>query len=453
MMDYKAIRPKKLLGIRISALLEMAVFFLSVLLLNAFMDASSPRFIESWPHPFWIIILLLSVQYGSNEGLLAVLLATLLLLVGNLPDQRIDQDVYAWVLSIVAQPLMWLLAAVILGEIRMRHIRERDRLAQELKESKAREETFATAYETVRQRKERLELSVAAQVRTETAAYRAAKAMETLDPDQVVEGVATMVESAMGAEKFSLYLLEGEVLQRKLTHGWSEQDEDAYDAVYRVQDPIYQAIIARKDTLCVINEEQERILASHGILASPLLDTSTGRVLGMLKIERIPFLELNLNTVETFRALCEWIAIALTNARYYQSAVSDTTVNPEHNLMTRSFFNRYRDYITALARRLKFNVFMLGVTVTNHDALDAEMRIRLARLLSETVDKTLRNVDFAFDYQQDISHYAVVLPATDARGAEIVRDRIEKELQRVVNQQVRGARFAFTLTALHEVQG
>jgi polysaccharide biosynthesis protein PelD len=450
MMNDRYVTQRKIMGLRVSALIEIALFFVIALLLG-WVTGASPRFIDTSPHPFWIIVLLISVQYGSNEGLLAVLVASLVLLLWNIPSQEIGQDFYGWLLDIMANPLMWLIAAVVIGEIRLRHIRERDVLISELHESQDREKTFAVSYEQVRARKERLELNIAGQVRTETAAYRAAKAMEKLDPNQVIEGVATMVESALGAEKFSLYLLEGDVLQRALTHGWSEQDEDTQDAEYRSQSPLYQAIIGKKETLCVINEVQERLLAGKGVLAGALQDTSTGNVLGMLKIESLPFLDMNLNTVETFRALCEWIAIALTNARHYQTAVEDSTVNPDHNLMTRSFFNRYRDYITALAKRLKFNVFMLGITVSNHDSLDADTQIRLARVLSEIVDKTLRNVDFAFDYQQDISHYALILPATDARGAEIVRERIEKELQRVASQQVRGARFAFALSALHEV--
>lgn len=449
-MSYPFQTQQKVAGLRLSALLEIVLLLLLFLAIG-WATGSSPRLIAVSPHPFWIIVLLISVQYGSNEGLIAVLACSLVLLVGNLPTQQIDQDFYGWLLHIMANPLMWLIAAVVLGEIRMRHIRERDALANELINAHEREKTFAESYEKVRTRKERLELNVASQVRTETAAYRAAKAIEKLDPAHVIEGAATMVESALGAEKFSLYLLEGDSLQRTLTHGWSEHDTQTLGDGYRSQNGVYQAIIGRKETLSVVNESHERILAGQGVLAGPLLDTQTGQVLGMLKIESLPFLEMNLNTVESFRALCEWIAMALSNARNYQTAMNDTTVNPEHNLMTRSFFTRYREYIVALAKRLKFNVFMLGITVANHDTLDADAQIRMARILADTVDKTLRNVDFAFDFQQDTSHYALILPATDAQGAQIVREKLEKELQRLSSQQVRGARFAFALSALHEV--
>ncbi len=440
---------RRFLGLRASAIVEIFAFFVIALVIQ-YLFGTSPRFIDSWPHPFWVIVILISAQYGSNEGLFAVLAASLVLLVGNLPEQRIDQDFYDWLLEVAARPMMWLVTAVILGEIRLRHIRERDILRNELEDSRRRESTFADSYEKVRARKERLELNIASRVRTETDALRAAKAIEKLNPDQVIDGVTSMVSSAIGAEKFSLFLLNRDTLSRHLTEGWTEEDEDALNTSYRAQDHLYQAVIARKETLCVINEEHEHILDGQGILAGPLLDTETGNIIGMLKIEAMPFLELNLEAVESFRALCEWIALAISNARYYQSAVSDTTVNPEHNLMTKGFFNRYRDYITALARRLKFNVFTLNVDVVNHTSLDADTRIKVARILSKTVDKTLRNVDFAFDHQQSGGHYAIVLPATDKKGAKIVQEKIEKALLKATNKEARGVHYTFTLNALHE---
>lgn len=440
---------RKIAGLRVSALVEIAIFFAIAFLLEMALDVS-PRYMDTWPHPYWAIVLIVSVQYGSNEGLVAVFAATLALLLFNFPEQRIDQDFYGWIFSIFIRPLMWLVAAVVLGEISLRQIRKRYELQKELDESHERETTFARNYEQAKARKEKLELNIAGQLRTETASYRAAKAIEKLNPNDVVEGVTNLVKSSLGPEKFSLYMLNGDVLEQRMHSGWGEQDIAGAEPEYRSHTQLYQSVIGRKEVLSVVNEEHERILSGQGIIAGPLLDTETNTVLGMLKIEDMPFLELNLNTIETFRAICEWIALAMTNAEHYQSAVNDSTVNPEHNLMTRSFFNRYKDYITALAQRLKFNVYTLTVNVANSDALDADTRITVARLLSDAVGKSLRSVDFAFDHQQTSGNFAIILPATDAKGATIVRDKIEKELLASAAKKARNAQFAFSLSPLHE---
>ncbi len=439
-----------IIGLRRSALLEMAIFFVVTLLL-AWAFAESPRFIEAWLHPFFIIVVLIAVQYGSNEGIFCAIAASLVLLIDNLPARQINEDTYAWLFEVSKLPLTWLLIAVVLGELRQRHIRERNDLVGELRGSLEREKTFAKNYEQVKERKERLELNIAGRVRTEIGAFRAAKGVGKLEPEQVIEGVMKMVRSATGAEKFSIYLHSENQLRKHLTEGWNDADEQTLPANYRFDDAMFQAIVVRREMLSVRNGENEKTLAKQGILAAPLLDTETGEVLGMLKIEAISFLEFSMETMEIFKALCEWIALAILNARYYQTAIDDSMVNPEHNLMTRSFFNRYRDYITALARRLKFNVFMLNVAVANYEGLGADEQVRVARALAQTVDATLRNVDFAFDHQQVNGSYGIILPATDVAGAQIVRDKIERELQKLTGQNMRGVRFNFSLSALHEV--
>jgi polysaccharide biosynthesis protein PelD len=440
----------RFLGLRRSALIEMIAFF-AITMALAYFFADSPRFINAWVHPFFIIVILMSAQYGSNEGLVCAILSSIVLLLGNLPERHINQDAYAWLFEVAKLPICWLIIAVVLGELRQRHIRERQELIEQLRASSEREKTFSKHYEQVKERKERLELSIAGRVKTEIGALRAAKSIEKLDPDHVLEGVMKMVRSSLGAEKFSIYLMEDNQLRLHSNYGWSETDEQNMATVYRFDEPLFQSIVVRRELLTIRNVDGEKLLAKQGLIASPLYDTESGQIIGMLKIEAISFLEFNIETVEIIKAICEWIALAISNARYYQTAVDETVVNPEHNLMTRSFFNRYKDYITALARRLRFNVFMLNVTVLNYETMPADEQIKIARGLAEVVDGTLRNVDFAFDHQQTNGSYGIILPATDVNGAQIVRDKIEKQLQKVAAQNMRGARFNFSLTALHEV--
>jgi polysaccharide biosynthesis protein PelD len=441
---------RRFLGLRVSALIEIAIFFVIMFLINN-LSGASPRFINTSPHPYWIIVLVISAMYGSMEGLVAVFVASLALLLFNVPEQGVNQDLYAWLYDISINPIMWLVGAVIIGEIAQRHLRRLSETREELEDSREREATFAKYYEQAKSRKEKLELNIAGQLRTETAAYRAAKAIEKLHPDDVIDGVNDLVTSVMGCEKFSLYMLDGDVLRRRTNSGWDISDTETMHEEFRSHTQLYQSIIGRRELLSVVNEEHERILAGEGVIAGPLVDPDSKAVLGMLKIEHMPFTELNLNTVETFRAICEWITLAFINAEHYQTAVEGSTVNPEHNLMTRSFFNRYKDYISALAQRLKFNVYSLNISIANHAALDANTRITVAKMLSQTVQNTLRSVDFAFDYQQNSGSYAIILPATDAKGADVVRRKIEKELLGASAKQARDAQFAFSLSPIHEV--
>src|SRR3546814_2467936 len=90
---------------RITALLEIALFLAGALLLDRYVFAGD-RFASVQPHPFWIIILLMAAQYGTGEALLAAVASTAALLIGNIPDQPIDQDIYAYILELARNPIL-----------------------------------------------------------------------------------------------------------------------------------------------------------------------------------------------------------------------------------------------------------------------------------------------------------------------------------------------------------
>lgn len=439
-------KPKTIGGMRASALAEIALFFILMLLLDQ-LALDGTRYWSAEPHPFWIIVLLIACQYGTAEGLLAAGLATFLLLFGNLPPKAIGQDMYAYLLAVAKLPLLWMVTAVTLGEIRLRHIRERDLLQDELRQAREREEKIAESYEWVKEIKERMELRIAGQLRSSIAIYQAAKAMETLSPTELLGGIESMVKAVMNPDQFSIFLLEQEGLTVTVTHGWKEKAP--HPRRYDARSDLYRAIVGGKQTVCAANPAQEQVLAGQGILASPLIDKETGEIAGMLKIERLGFTDLNLSSVEAFTALGEWAGMALINARKYQVAKSASMINPDHNLMTYSYFQRFTDYMIALGKRVGFDVTMVVIRVANPDALDLLARKQVARILSEVVDSALRSIDLAFEYQAQSEEYSVVLPATGRQGADLVVGKIRRDLYQRTGRIVREADFSFIVQPLY----
>ena len=164
---------KTILGIRLSALVEIIGGLALLTLIDAAFFAGD-RFWAVNPHPFWIIVLLMAAQYGTAEGLLAAVMATLFYLVGNVPPAQEGVNHYDWIFSLSINPVLWLIAGWILGELRQRHIRERSHLQRELEEAQQRETLIADSYKFVRGRKESLEVQVSGQLTSSIEAYRAA---------------------------------------------------------------------------------------------------------------------------------------------------------------------------------------------------------------------------------------------------------------------------------------
>ena len=439
---------REILGLRLSAIIEMVVGLVVLTAIDvALMDGT--RFWTVNPHPFWIVVLLIAAQYGTAEGLLAAVLSTVFLLVGNIPAAQEGMAHFTYIYTLSINPILWLIGGWVLGELRQRHVRERAHLLRELDDSQQREDLISESYSFVKGRKESLEIQVSGQLASSVEAYRAAKSVETLDPKSVMQGVERLVKSVLGPQKFSLYLFHDNKLSATIIHGWSSADKYAQEI--DSFSPIYQAVVGQRDLLVVANEQHEVSLDGQGILAGPILDPDSGRVIGMLKIEQLDFTSLSLNTVETFRALTEWIGTALINARNYQTVKSDAIVNPERNILSYSYFKRQSDYMAKLAKRVNFNLSMLVIKLNDAKTLSDADRITVARQIGESVRSVLRSVDLAFDYQTDGEEYSILLPATPQAGASIVRDKIVKDMETALRGKS-GISFNYIVSALHEVR-
>lgn len=444
---YQPLEEKStVMGLRASALFETVAFLLVMLVCNYFFGAGD-RFWGVEPHPFWVIVVLIAVQYGTSEGVMAAVLASVALLFGNTPEQQLNQDMYAYLYEILHLPVLWLIGGVVVGELRQRHVREREYLQKELAEARKREEVIAESYHKVKTLKERLELKIASQLRASVNTYRAARAIEKTHPSDVLQGVQELVRSVMQPEKFSVYLLGNDGLTSTVTYGWQEGDN--FPQHYSPTDSLYKEVVGNQHVLCIANRDHERILKDQGVLAGALVDNETGEINGMLKIEKIGFLDLNLSTIETFHAICEWVGMALVNAHKYQDAKQGSMLNPDHNLLSYGYFRRYTDYISALAKRVGFPVHMVVVRLVNSDKMSAEQRVKAARSISGAVKEALRAVDLAFDYQKDGAEYSIILPATNRAGAKIVLTKLEEGIRKKLPKSV-PADFALTIHTIHE---
>ncbi len=441
---------KTAFGIRSTAIIEILAIIFLTWLADFFSGAPHTLFFDVSPHPLWIAVLLVTVQYGTAEGVLAAVACTAaLLILGGIPERTISMKGYEYTLYILKNPLLWLIAAVFLGELRMRHVRERQALLNQNRDIQVQANTIADNYERVRGAKERLEARVAGQFRSSLQAYQAAKQIEKLHPSDVLQGVEEIITSVLAPEKFSVWLLSKEGMETTITYGWKEGE--AYDTFIPADFELYRQIVGKQQVMHVANADYERALQGQAVIAGPLFSTETGEIVGMLKVEKLGFSDLSLTTVETFRSICDWVAMAFINARRYQEAKADTVFNAEHNMMTYGYFQRYTDYITALAKRLRFDVNMIVVKLAHADRLPAEERADVAKSLGTAVNDVLRSVDLAFDYHKTGEEYSIVLPATNRPGADVVLDKLKSAVAKRLPDNMRNVDFVYSVHTVHQV--
>ncbi len=95
------------------------------------------------PSPYWLPILLLSLQYGTVAGLLAAGLATFAYVMNGLPEQNIDEHHFAYLLRVWSLPILWIGVSLVLGQFRMRQIELKQQLKTGLRQRTKEAEALA----------------------------------------------------------------------------------------------------------------------------------------------------------------------------------------------------------------------------------------------------------------------------------------------------------------------
>ena len=215
---------RTILGVRLSALIETIVF-LSVLVVLNLLFGSGDRFANVNPHPFWIIILVMSVQYGTAEGVMAALLATLFFYGGNIPQVRFDESLFEYRVRIASLPVLWMLTAIILGEMRTRIAYEREKY-QKLAEDATREaREISSTYEVLKEKKEFLEVKLASEHRTLAVTYHSLRNLESMNPGHILFAFRDLISEITNPKKFSIYAYSDEGFEAIIHEGWEENED------------------------------------------------------------------------------------------------------------------------------------------------------------------------------------------------------------------------------------
>jgi GGDEF domain-containing protein len=264
------------------------------------------------------------------------------------------------------------------------------------------------------------------QATTAVQLYRAVQAADRLDVQGVMETIAEVVRATLQPESFSVYMLREDALELVLQEGWPAGAPWARR--YVPDTPLFDAVIAGRRMLCAAQPADEVVLGAEGLLAGPLVDMGTGQILGMLKVERMRFLDFNFSSLHAFRALCEWIATAHCNAQRYEEAQADRVADQSTQLFSMTYLERQRAYLTAMAQRFRFDLTMLVLKIDDVDELSHDERVSVAAAISRAVRTALRRTDLAFDYRRETGEVAVLMPGTPLANGHIAGRKLEQAI-------------------------
>ncbi len=377
------------------------------------------------PHPLWLVVLAIAIRYGTAAGYAGGAFAACAywLMLWLQPGSN-GQLPAAYELL---QPLLLFVGGAITSELvqsereRGKHAEDdRRRVTAELQEVTQRCAALQEVHEELQKR-------IVGQTASIISLYEVAKQLTTLDAKALCKSTVNLVVNYIGADAASLYLRnsQGDLeLQARVP---------PVDSLRRtVLDPrsglVSRAL--REARVVTLHEQLPSSMADLGegvqaVMAGPLLDES-GRVCGVVVVERMPFMKFTPATVQLFDLLVDWASTALQSAESHALARARNIMDEETGVYTSSHtlallrkeFNRSRRYQLPLSL-----IVMRMRSFSNHRSASRIQSELLAR-----VKPHLRSVD-VLGQAGEPGTLALILPLTELAGARRVALRIRDDIQ------------------------
>jgi hypothetical protein len=432
-------------NLRWDAMLEVIALLIVMFLIDTFIG-NGDRFISIEPNPLWIILLLVLFQYSINEALITIVLMCIFLYAWNLPPQLATQSIFEYYFSLSLKPLLWFGMAILLGGLKLKNTSKVYEMQKELEDAKLKEKVISDSFTKLRGTNRVLELRLSEELGSAIKIYKAAVTLEDLDTDNQIDGVNKIVASILNPEKFSIYIRSEDGLTLSSNYAWDPDDQ--YLKKFDKNSEMYKAIVGEKRILVAFNDTSELLLNHEGIIAGPLIDSNTGEVFGMLKIEKMTFQSLNLRTVQLFTLLCEWIGLTLRKMFNVQQMASETINSQNRRAYSYAFLKAQTEFLETLAQRMGFHLTKLNVRMVNSEELSADERRHAVALMATAIKSSLRKTDLLFDAREKGEEYSLLLCGTGEEYIDMVIKKIQDQAVKTAGPD-NPAKYAFSHQVLH----
>ena len=266
----------------VGALLELVALVAVIFIIDWAIPSVNIAAIE--PSPYWIPVLLLSLQYGTVAGLMAAAAAICAHVLNGFPEQGIGENLFPYLLRIWSLPILWIGVSLLVGQFRLRQIEVKQELRHQLNERTKERDSLAGYSESLQSRCARLEREIA--TRGGPPGGQLLTALGALG-DQHTDlqvGFAQLCNAIYPGAAMSVFALNEQGLHAVAATNW--HDGDTWPRTIAPDMPLYRETIGARRALSALRAADDRALAGQGLAAAPVIAADTGRILGLIKIER-----------------------------------------------------------------------------------------------------------------------------------------------------------------------
>jgi len=296
-----------------------------ILIIGALLPGQKWGLLNVQPHPFWIIVLAISVRYGAWPGYWSGGVSALayILLLWTQPATRFQPLTPPELI----QPFLMLVVGAGLGEL----VEARERRVANLETGRQAARSILEAlwkrYRTLEQVKTELEKQIAFQSNSIVTLSALGRRLQSLHTPDLHRAVVDLVSTLLEVNACSLYLYHAGQLFMEVGR---PESRPGRPRIISAQNPlVYRAISERRVVTIrdqLIQAGPQSIAQDALLMAGPLM-LSGGRIYGVVLIESLPFTAFTPATVARFDMILSWASAAIENAGLYQQAQLPVAVN------------------------------------------------------------------------------------------------------------------------------
>jgi hypothetical protein len=292
------------------------VFLFSLLFLVELLLPESTRWASLSAHPFWVPVILLSVQYGIGAGLIAALTAIAATMAIGWPDQVVGEDFYDYASRIWFEPMLWLGAAIIVGGLRSVQLRTILELRDQMGDVEEQRKLIGIMCSTLRTRCEGLEREIAcARDHSIEAGLSILAELRGSKASDLDHSLGAAMELLLGPVRYSLLINSNGRLSecRGLDQiADTAADSAGKDTLARVPPALEHALVKGRRQLSILREFDCSLLGDTALFAFPILSPRSHRVLGALLIRRMEAARIRPLVEASLYALCQELSLVLS---------------------------------------------------------------------------------------------------------------------------------------------
>lgn len=298
------------------------------------------------PHPYWIVILAISIKYEFRQALTVAVLSSIFYTGFLFYNQKIASFSEIFNFEHFRYIMLFIIVGGFIGQIRSNHNNKLKQLQKDFKESDTKYNVLKKNFEEIRKIKDELSERVIDQTSSVTTVYHLAKKLNVKDVKEIIPVSLEFVLEFIGAEKCSFYLAEENKLKLAATRGWLEKDQEKYEKNIN-NELVRRAINSRKVVALtdIFDEKSDEIpehIESNVVMSVPITIGHEKSIFGLLNVEKLPFLKFNIYSIKLFNLIGDWISNSVTFATEMQNLATHGGYLEQQKYIEEKFSGRFK---------------------------------------------------------------------------------------------------------------